>query len=237
MTPNLRSFGGISATSRCGTCARHTGDPASGSSLDSAGTSVVRSRGDPRTTRRLVRTRLYLTPAARAAELSNVRSFYRWALLEELIDRDPTLRLVRPRLPRRLPRPMADADIAKALAVAPYPIRAFLNLAAFAGLRACEIAPLRRSDVLDGASAPVLIVQNGKGGKQRIIPLAPELARTLTAAEMPTHGYLFRAANSTGHGSVNRRAVTCVPSVSTRRCIRVATGSAPRCTARPMTCG
>jgi integrase/recombinase XerC len=134
---------------------------------------------------------LTMAPEGRATELSHVRAFYRWAHLEGLIDADPTLRLVRPRLQRPLPRPIGDAELAQALDGAPDRVRPWLYLAAYAGLRASEIAGLRRQDVKNEAVPPVLIVGDGKGGKQRVVPLAPTLIDALREAKMPPRGPLF----------------------------------------------
>lgn len=132
---------------------------------------------------------LRMTAESRACELSHVRSFYQWAVLEELIDTDPTRRLVRPRLQRRIPRPIGEVDLARVLDQAPDRVRPWLFLAAYEGLRACEIANLRREDVLDGATPPMLIVTDGKGGKQRILPLSPLVTNALSP--MPTRGWMF----------------------------------------------
>lgn len=132
-----------------------------------------------------------VTPEARATELSHVRQFYRWLQREGHRADDPTVRLDRPRVPRRLPRPIPTADLVTVLASAPVRVRPWVALAAYAGLRACEIARLRREDVLDGADPPVLIVHEGKGAKQRVVPLHADLAE-IVLEYAPARGYLFR---------------------------------------------
>jgi integrase len=132
-----------------------------------------------------------LGPEARATETSHVRSFYGWAVLECLVAEDPSARLVRPRLRRRLPRPIDDRYLVRALDRAPDRVRPWLWLAAFAGLRAAEIAQLCREDVLDYHDPPVLFVVDGKGGKQRTVPLADDLLAELVTWPAPTRGWLF----------------------------------------------
>jgi integrase len=66
---------------------------------------------------------------------------------------DPTGKLVRPRVPRALPHPIADDRLLTTIADAPPRIRPWLVLAAVCGLRAMEIANLRPTDVLDTVSA------------------------------------------------------------------------------------
>jgi integrase/recombinase XerC len=130
-----------------------------------------------------------LAPESRAVETSHLRSFYRWAGAEGLIGLDPTVRLVRPRLPRRLPRPMPDDVLAAAVMEAPDRVRLALLLGAYAGLRACEIAQLRGEHVLVDQDPPVLIVAEDKGGGMSSVPLHPELVVELR--RWPRKGPVF----------------------------------------------
>jgi integrase/recombinase XerD len=112
---------------------------------------------------------------ARAAAVSHIRGFYRWALDEGLLTVDPSVRLRRPKRERRIPRPMPDLAAARALGEAPSPIREWLFLAAYAGLRACEIAQLRGTDFLTSQRPPILIIRESKGGDPSVVPIAAEL--------------------------------------------------------------
>ncbi len=126
-------------------------------------------------------------PDARCAEVSHIRGFYSWAHDHELVTVDPSARLRRPRRPRRLPRPMPDADLARALSAAPEPIRAWLYLAAYGGLRCCEIARLRGEDY--HRSRGLLIISEQKGGDSQTISVAPALAEVICA--LPDRGWGF----------------------------------------------
>lgn len=118
---------------------------------------------------------------------AHVSGFYRWLVRQRLRADDPTARLDRPRLRKGLPRPMPDDRLARAIARAPEPIRTWLLLAAFMGLRACEVATLHRDDIRDDLG--VIIVREGKGGKQRIVPFHP--AVTAALEQWPIRGFLF----------------------------------------------
>jgi integrase/recombinase XerD len=130
-----------------------------------------------------------LTPEARATEISHLRGYYRWAVEVGLIDVNPSRRVARPKLPRRFPRPMPDADLAVAVAVAPDHVRLALLLAAYAGLRACEIAGLNGESVMLDADPPVLLVVEEKGGDMASVPLGPYLIAELE--EWPRSGWYF----------------------------------------------
>lgn len=119
-----------------------------------------------------------ITAGSRAVELSHVREFYRWAQREDYRTDDPTLRLRAPRTPRRLPRPIADDILSAALAGADPTMAVVLGLAAFAGLRAGEIAQLDWSEV-ELTSPGVIRIVDGKGGHGRMVPLAPALRALL----------------------------------------------------------
>jgi len=137
-------------------------------------------------------------PESRATETSHLRSFYRWALVEGVVDHDPTARLIRPRVPRRLPRPMPDNDLAVALELAPDRIRPWLMLAAYAGLRACEVAPLRAEDLMWGNDPPLIVIDQGKGGHMGAVPMADVVAAELQV--LPSRGWLFTYRNGqSGH--------------------------------------
>lgn len=130
-----------------------------------------------------------LAPQTRYAYIVQLAAFYRWALREKLIQRDPTFDVVRPKLPKVVARPLPAEDANAALEAATPRERAMLGLAVFGGLRVCEIASLRVEDI--DWSRNVLLVAEGKGNKQRTVPLHPVMVRLLTEHGLPRAGYLF----------------------------------------------
>jgi len=129
-----------------------------------------------------------LAPQTRHTYTRQLRAFYRWALTTGLVDTDPTDGVVRPRLPRPLPRPMAPADLRHALEQADDRKAAMLALAAYAGLRCQEIAGLRAEDI-DWRNRRILVV-HGKGAAERMVPMHDEVARRLRRLDV-AHGYVF----------------------------------------------
>jgi|HubBroStandDraft_4_1064222.scaffolds.fasta_scaffold01801_16 integrase len=132
-------------------------------------------------------------PDAVAADLSQVREFFRWLRAEGLRDDDPAVRLVRPRLARRLPRPIPDDQLLYALACAPPRIRPWLVLAGWAGLRAKEIAYLRRERVVETGRPPGILVAADatKGTTERYVPMCDFVAEELVPV-LPASGWVFR---------------------------------------------
>lgn len=130
----------------------------------------------------------HLHPQSRTTYLAHVRGFYRWATIEGLRADDPTRRLMRPRIPRAVPRPVSDSDVALALAATSDRVRPWVALAAFAGLRCAEIAGLRGEEVHRDADPPVVVVATGKGDRDRVVPWAATLDRFVA---VPRHGLVF----------------------------------------------
>ncbi len=116
--------------------------------------------------------------------LSSVRSFHRFLLREGQATDDPTAGVVRPRLPRTLPRSLPVEDLERLMAspaegtVAGMRDRAALELLYGAGLRVSELVGLDVDDVdLEARSLRVF----GKGAKERIVPLGRHAAEAVGA--------------------------------------------------------
>lgn len=120
-----------------------------------------------------------VTAATRACELAHLSSFYEWALLTGRTELDPTVSIPRPKVPRRLPRPMPTEDMLRALDQAPDRVRPILVFAAFAGLRACEIAQLRTEHVLAHEDPPIIVIEVGKGGSPSTVAAHPAVVEVV----------------------------------------------------------
>lgn len=122
--------------------------------------------------------------------LSTISTFFQWAMREDLIGADPTVKIERPRLRRLLPRPWLTEDAEQAIGSANARMRCWLLLAAYGGLRCMEIAAAAREDVIDADAAPMLVV-HGKGSKDRVVPLHPRILDSLVHLPMPRRGPLW----------------------------------------------
>ena len=136
---------------------------------------------------------LTLTPGTVAGYVSHAVQFFAWAAAEGLRPDNPAEDLPVPKLGRRLPRPIGEADLAAAVTGAPRRIRPWLVLAGWAGLRAKEIAFLRRENVLEAARQPALLIAHDatKGIRERIVPLCDYALGELLAAGLPRTGWVF----------------------------------------------
>jgi integrase/recombinase XerC len=131
-----------------------------------------------------------LQPQTAYTYLSLLAAFFAWATRRRLITTNPVDECTRPLYGRCLPRPMDDGDLALALGQADPRMRAWLALAAFAGLRCMEIAGLTVDGLRFNDDPPRILVR-GKGNKERAVPMHPEVASALRRYGVPASGFLF----------------------------------------------
>lgn len=127
-----------------------------------------------------------------AGYTSHVRRFYAWVIDMERITVDPTRRLPQPKAPKRRPRPVPDNDLRTALVCAPEPIRTWLVLAAFMGLRCMEVAQIHRDDITE-LGGRMFLDGVGKGNKPFRLPI-PEEVLAVLQPYLSGSGRLFRTA-------------------------------------------
>ncbi len=109
--------------------------------------------------------------------LSSLRRFYGLQMQQATMRADPTARIRAPKLPRRLPKNLSEAQV-EALLAAPNPDttlglrdRAMLETLYATGLRVSELVGLTLAQVsLDMGVVRVV----GKGSKERLVPLGEE---------------------------------------------------------------
>lgn len=122
--------------------------------------------------------------------MTTVRSFYRWASRFGHRSDDPARDVPVPRRLPCLPRPISEDLLEKAIISAPERVRLWLILAGYLGLRAAEIAMVRREHIINANGVRILRVL-GKGGKQRLVIISPFVWEEMLAAGLPAKGYLF----------------------------------------------
>jgi site-specific recombinase XerD len=142
----------------------------------------------------------FTNPQTRSSYLGCLRALYRWAVRVDLTDLDPTHGIDSPRIPRRLPRPISEPDLARALLAADERMAAWITLAAYAGLRCSEIAPMRGEHIHQA----YIEIPEQKGGDQATVPMTAKVAAALAA--FPTEGPLW-ADHELGAATVSQLAV------------------------------
>ncbi len=98
-----------------------------------------------------------------------VRSFYQFCA-GRYLDDDPSADLPAPRVPRGVPRPVTDDELARLLAASTEPIRLWALIAAYEGARCIEISRLTRADITEQVT-----YLDGKGDKPRAVPTHPDV--------------------------------------------------------------
>ncbi len=142
-----------------------------------------------------------LSPVSVARELAALRMFHRFLAAEGRAKEDVTDSIEAPKLWRHLPDVLSVAEVESLIAAADARTetgrrdRALLELLYASGLRASEAAGLKVGHVnLDDGS---LRVANGKGGKERVVPVG-RAARESVARWLPVRAKWLRSARREG---------------------------------------
>jgi site-specific recombinase XerD len=131
--------------------------------------------------------------AATGAYCAHIAGFYSFCVDQGIREDNPAADLPVPQKLPGVPRPVSEEELAAALACASPRVRPWLVLAGWAGLRAKEIALLRRECVLDTAEPPVLLIARNatKGKRERVVDMSPDVLAELRLAGLPRSGYVF----------------------------------------------
>ncbi|MDR0507440.1 MAG: site-specific tyrosine recombinase XerD [Dysgonamonadaceae bacterium] len=131
-----------------------------------------------------------INPRSQARIVSGIKSFYRFLLLEELITVDPTELLESPKIGMKLPEFLAVDEINRIISTIDLSQpegqrnRAILETLYSCGLRVSELTGLRFSDLyLDEGFIKV----EGKGSKQRLVPISPTAIREINLYLLDRH--------------------------------------------------
>lgn len=126
--------------------------------------------------------KLGLEASSQARLISGLRAFYKFLLVEDLLDDDPTDLLEGPRLRRKMPEVLTVYEIQQMLAAIDLsdPLghrnRAMIETLYACGLRASELTNLRLSNLFLSAG---FIKVLGKNNKERLVPIGTDAVKYL----------------------------------------------------------
>lgn len=160
-----------------------------------------------------------LAKSTRARRLSAIKQLYRFAFEERLREDNPAIRIKGPGRDKRLPQTLSEAEVDRLLEAARASGRnaqdqarnsCMMELLYATGMRVSELVSL---PVSAARGDPRLLLIRGKGGKERLVPLAPSARAALSAwlilrdqAEevakargKPASAFLFPSSGKSGH--------------------------------------
>lgn len=125
---------------------------------------------------------LGLEARSQARVVSALKTFFKYLLVEDIIDLDPTNLLEGPKLTRKLPTVLSHADILQLINTIDLSVphglrnRAMLEVLYACGLRVSELINLKLTNLfLDVGFIKVL----GKGNKERLVPIGEQAIKHL----------------------------------------------------------
>ncbi|MGN6181257.1 MAG: site-specific tyrosine recombinase XerD [Mucilaginibacter sp.] len=125
---------------------------------------------------------LGMTPASQARILSGIKAFYKYMLMEDLIQNDPSELLESPKLQRKLPDTLSYEDINRLIGAIDLSRpdgqrnKAILEVLYGCGLRVSELTELKLSNLYLDIE---FIKVTGKGSKERLVPIGSEAVKAL----------------------------------------------------------
>jgi integrase/recombinase XerD len=124
-----------------------------------------------------------LRASSQARLHSSLKRFFQFALRENRLAADPTLKLDTPKKPQRFPKSLTESDV-EALLAAPnvesalgLRDRAMLEMLYATGLRVSELVALKLIEISQDMGVVRVF---GKGGKERMVPMGEEASAWLT---------------------------------------------------------
>ena len=152
---------------------------------------------------------LKLEKSSIARKLAAIRSFFKFAVREGMVVRNPARMVATPKLPKRIPAVLSAEDLNEFLDSVARPARgsakddsrlmvrrdcAILELLYASGLRVSELTGLNLSDM---DRKELMLRVRGKGNKERIIPYGGKAQKALEAYE-PLRQEVLRKAGGRG---------------------------------------
>lgn len=135
-------------------------------------------------------------PETRRSYRAGIRGFFEWAHKNGHLPENPAIELETVKVPRAVAHPLPESVYREAVRNADARTGLMLRLAGELGLRRAEIARVHTRDLRYSPMGAQLLV-HGKGSRQRVIPVSPDLAAKIAAGPagyspgVPSSGWLF----------------------------------------------
>jgi integrase/recombinase XerD len=117
---------------------------------------------------------LGMAPHSQARTLSGIRAFYKFLIMEDMLEADPTGTIEAPKLSRKLPDTLSFPEIEELFAAIDVSTpegarnKAMLETLYSSGLRVSELVDLRLSNLYESMG---FLKVTGKGNKERLVPI------------------------------------------------------------------
>lgn len=136
-----------------------------------------------------------LTSIARL--LAALKSFYKFLILDDIVDNNPVLDIDSPKLAQKLPVVLTIDEVTRLIEAAKNPRdRLLLEIFYATGMRVTELATLKIEDI-DFEDGWIRIF--GKGRKERFVPISKKILRQITkyadSRNLKTNNFLFTKNN------------------------------------------
>lgn len=151
---------------------------------------------------------LGMSPYSQARIVSGIKSFYKFLLYEELIDKDPSELIEAPKLGRKLPDTLDFPEIESLLSAIDLSTpegarnRAMVETLYSSGLRVSELVSLKISNIHDDIGFLRII---GKGSKERLVPIGREALKYIRIYRNEIRVHLQIEKGFEDHLFLNRR--------------------------------
>ncbi len=132
------------------------------------------------------------SPTSIMRKIASLRGFFKWALINEKVNTDPTLTLEQPKVPQRLPKVITVQEINEILNQNLTSLhKVIIELLYGCGLRVSELVNLKINDY-DLKSR--YLECTGKGSKDRIVPMGKKAVEAIEKY-LPERNYLIQKFN------------------------------------------
>jgi integrase/recombinase XerC len=124
---------------------------------------------------------LGITPRSINRKLSSLKSFFKYLLRQGKITTNPLRKIVTPKIGKRLPSFIRESEMQGLLSLeengdySSYRDYLIMHILYYTGIRRSELINLKDHDVISSGGIKVL----GKGNKERIVPILPDLLKEI----------------------------------------------------------